>query len=80
VRDDEGKLKVACFGSLNVIKVSDDKLQMAQPITKFDGRLHLIFCPIEWLLSQCCDSKYSRPRCEHCSHTHTKTWPIQLLY
>ncbi|TVU29265.1 hypothetical protein EJB05_20824 [Eragrostis curvula] len=37
VRDDEGKLKVADFGSLNLIKVSDDKLQMAQPMTKIDG-------------------------------------------
>ncbi|XP_062222813.1 integrin-linked protein kinase 1-like [Phragmites australis] len=37
MRDDEGKLKVAGFGSLNVIKVSEDKLQMAQPITTFDG-------------------------------------------
>ncbi|KAM0902658.1 hypothetical protein ACQ4PT_019169 [Festuca glaucescens] len=37
VRDDEGKLKVAGFGSLRLIKVSEDRLQMAQPVSKFDS-------------------------------------------
>lgn len=37
MRDDEGKLKVAGFGSLSLIKVSEDKLQMARPISKFDS-------------------------------------------
>ncbi|XP_047081997.1 integrin-linked protein kinase 1-like [Lolium rigidum] len=37
VRDDEGKLKVAGFGSLSLIKVSEDRLQMAQPVSKFDS-------------------------------------------
>jgi len=47
VRDDEGQLKVAGYGSLNLIKVSEDKLQMAQPVTQLDSTLHLftlIFC------------------------------------
>jgi len=37
VRDDEGQLKVAGYGSLNLIKVSEDKLQMAQPVTQLDS-------------------------------------------
>ncbi|CAN6273419.1 unnamed protein product [Urochloa humidicola] len=37
VRDDEGQLKVAGFGSLSLIKVSEDKLQMAQPVTQLDS-------------------------------------------
>jgi len=40
VRDDEGQLKVAGYGSLNLIKVSEDKLQMAQPVTQLDSTLH----------------------------------------
>jgi hypothetical protein len=41
VRDDEGQLKVAGYGSLNLTKVSEDKLQMAQPVTQLDSTLHL---------------------------------------
>ncbi|KAL5207390.1 hypothetical protein ABZP36_031825 [Zizania latifolia] len=37
VRDDEGKLKVAGFGSLSLIEVSEDKLQMAQTTSKFNN-------------------------------------------
>ncbi|AQK72493.1 Integrin-linked protein kinase family [Zea mays] len=37
IRDDEGQLKVAGFGSLSLSKVSEDKVQMAQPVTKFDN-------------------------------------------
>ncbi|KAF7084834.1 hypothetical protein CFC21_088362 [Triticum aestivum] len=37
VRDDEGKLKVAGFGSLDLTKVSQDKLQMVQPVSNFDS-------------------------------------------
>ncbi|KAL6899617.1 hypothetical protein ACP4OV_006275 [Aristida adscensionis] len=37
VRDDEGKLKVAGFGSLRLIKVSDDKVQMDQPGRSFES-------------------------------------------
>ncbi|OEL31942.1 hypothetical protein BAE44_0007040 [Dichanthelium oligosanthes] len=37
VRDDEGQLKVADFGSLSLIKASEDKLQMAQPMTQLDS-------------------------------------------
>jgi hypothetical protein len=37
---------VAGFGSLSLSKVSEDKVQMAQPVTKFDSMLHLLrwFC------------------------------------
>ena len=41
MRDDEGKLKVAGFGSLDLTKVSQDKLQMVQPVSNFDSTLHL---------------------------------------
>ncbi|KAJ1279907.1 hypothetical protein BS78_04G191200 [Paspalum vaginatum] len=37
VRDDEGQLKVAGFGSLSLVKVSEDKLQMAQSATILDS-------------------------------------------
>ncbi|CAD6243652.1 unnamed protein product [Miscanthus lutarioriparius] len=37
VRDDEGQLKVAGFGSLSLTKVSEDKVQMAQPVGKLDN-------------------------------------------
>lgn len=37
VRDDEGQLKVAGFGSLSLTKVSEDKVQMAQPVAKLDN-------------------------------------------
>ncbi|KAL5212937.1 hypothetical protein ABZP36_023784 [Zizania latifolia] len=37
VRDYEGKLKVAGFGSLSLIKVSEVKLQMAQTTPKFNS-------------------------------------------
>uniref|UniRef100_A0A0D9VI53 non-specific serine/threonine protein kinase n=1 Tax=Leersia perrieri TaxID=77586 RepID=A0A0D9VI53_9ORYZ len=37
VRDDEGKLKVAGFGSLSLIKVSEDKSQMDQTTSKFNS-------------------------------------------
>ncbi|CAM0150405.1 unnamed protein product [Urochloa decumbens] len=37
VWDDEGQLKVAGFGSLSLIKVSEDKLRMAQPVTQLDS-------------------------------------------
>ncbi|KQK00273.1 integrin-linked protein kinase 1 [Brachypodium distachyon] len=37
VRDDEGTLKVAGFGSFGLIKVSEDKLRMARPVSKFDS-------------------------------------------
>lgn len=33
---------MAGFGSLSLTKVSEDKVQMAQPVTKLDSMLHLL--------------------------------------
>jgi len=73
VRDDEGQLKVAGYGSLNLIKVSEDKLQMAQPVTQLDSTLHLftlIFC--------ICKKK--KVFCGPCCHHLGKISPINMIY
>jgi hypothetical protein len=43
VRDDEGKLKVAGFGSRSLIKVSEDNPQMDQTTSKFNSMLNSCF-------------------------------------